>query len=161
MTKLLTIDLRSSVPGPIATPLMTDRLYETHLNAGQTRAHQWEPVHVKLEDDRESPPGLTDIMRTVPFRMVSKRLRDLLRSFDCACEFLPLVVHYNGKAMADEYFALNVLHVVPDALDMKQSVVGRYIDEANMARNVQKLVLKEEVTEVARHVRLVNIPPNN
>lgn len=145
MTKLLAIDLRSSVPGPIATPMMTDRLYEVRLNTGQTQAHQWEPVHVKLEDDRDSPPGLTDMMRTVPFGMVSKRFRDLLDSFDCACEFLPLVVHYNGRSIEDEYFALNVLHVSSGAMDVERSELEYYDAEFQMAEGVRKLVLHHEM----------------
>jgi hypothetical protein len=149
MTKLLRLDLDPSVPGPIAKPMMTNIRLEVRLNMGQLQAHRWEAVHINVKDDPESPSGLTDFVQTVPFSMVSKRFVELLKKFNSECEFLPLVVHYNGQALVGEYFALNVLRVLPQALNFEHCKIGFYDNEFGFAEQVQKLVLNEELIEVA------------
>ena len=97
MIKLMKIDLQLSVPGPFALVEMTNALDKARLDTGQTSAPTWQAVHVNIEDDRESPPGLTDLILTVPFTMASKRLVELFELFNCDCEYLPLVVHYHDQ----------------------------------------------------------------
>lgn len=153
MTKLLTVDLRwttdenRTIPHPFAKAMMTDRQFAVRLNLGKSYANDWEAPHLDVEDHPDAQPGLTDYIPSVPFEIVSIRFTNLLRSLGCDCEFLPLVVHYNGKVLEAEYFALNVLQVLPSAVDLKRSVFDRYIQGANMARGVSKLVLDESLTE--------------
>jgi len=123
---------------------MTRLLLDTQLNFGRSEIQRWEPVHVVVEDDRDSPKGLTDLMSTVPFLMVSRRFADLLRSFDCECEYLPLVVHYHGKTTEGEYFALNALRIFGKVIDRRQSKIGLYHEEFGLARDIEKLVLSEK-----------------
>ncbi|MDQ0069693.1 hypothetical protein J2W34_001467 [Variovorax boronicumulans] len=146
MTKLLAVDLRRSVPTPEASPKITPLLDEIDLNSGQSEAHRWKPIYVTLIDDRDSVPGLADLIVTVPFLMASSRLVELLRSFDCNCEYLPLITEYRGKQSEGEYFALNSLHVVRDAVDLGQSKIGRYLEKFALAREVDELVLKAGAT---------------
>lgn len=144
MIKLMKIDLQLSVPGPFALVEMTNALDKARLDTGQTSAPTWQAVHVNIEDDRESPPGLTDLILTVPFTMASKRLVELFELFNCDCEYLPLVVHYHDQTLEGEYFALNALHVVHEAIDLEQSKIGYYDAEFHLAEDIEKLVLKPE-----------------
>ena len=122
---------------------MTELLRHVHLNEGHVEAARWEPGHVTLKDDQERPPGLTDFAITVPFLMASLRFVDLLRSFQCKCEYLPLVAHYRGREIEGEFFALNSLYVVSDALDLKRSKFGFYDEELCLAEDVRSLTLNE------------------
>jgi hypothetical protein len=142
MTKLLMFDAKSAVPYPEATPEMTDLLQEIKLDFGEAQAHRWEPVQVFVLDNFESPWGLTDFISTVPFLIVSRRFADVLRSHNCECEFLPLVVHYNNETLEDEYFALNSLRVVNEAIDLEQLKMGYYDAEFHSAEDIEELVLK-------------------
>lgn len=144
MTKLLMFDLRSSVPYPEATPEMTELLLTARLNFGISEVSRWEPVHVAIIGNPESPPGLTDWMHAGTFRLVSKRFAEVLRSLNCECEFLPLIVHYHDKTLKDEYFALNALRVSDEAIDLEQSKIGYYDTEFHSAEDIEKLVLKPD-----------------
>jgi hypothetical protein len=143
MIKLLTLDENRLVPHPLATPVIVELLDKVTLCVGKEVGAIWEPIHVTIVDDQESVSGLTDWIMTVPFLMVSQRFANVLRSLDCKCEYLPLIVHYDGKTLEDEYFALNALHYVEQAIDLEQSKIGYYDAEFHSAEDVEKLVLKE------------------
>ncbi|MGJ7541910.1 imm11 family protein [Variovorax sp. LT1R16] len=148
MAKLLNVDLRRSLPAPEASPELSDlnRLFDIegfHLNRGRRFHSLWGDVRVQVKDDRESPPGLTDFFQTVPFDIVSKPFVELLERFDCACEFLPLRVQYKRNWLLGEYFALNVLAVVDDAVDRDRSKFAAY-DEGPL-EEVEHLELKPSV----------------
>jgi hypothetical protein len=144
MTKLLRFDLSPAAPYPEALPVMTDLLDQMKLDFGEPQAHRWEPVDVHVEDNFESPAGLTDFISAVPFLIVSRRFADVLRRRNCDCEFLPLVVHYHDETLEGEYFALNALHVVREAIDLEQSKIGYYDAEFHSAEDIEKLVLKPD-----------------
>jgi len=146
MTRLLNVDLRHGVPAPEASPELSDlyRLFDIegfHLNMGRRFDSLWGDVRVHVKDDRESPLGLTDFFRTVPFHIVSKPFVDLLERFGCSCEFLPLRVQYRRNWLLGEYFALNVLSVVGDAVDRELSKFASY-DEGPL-EEVEHLELRE------------------
>jgi len=148
MTRLLNVDLRRNVPAPEASPELSDlyRLFDIEgfrLNMGRRFDSLWGDVRVHVKDDRESPPGLTDFFRTVPFHIVSKPFVELLKRFGVACEFLPLRVRYRGKWLCGEYFALNVLSVVGDAVDRELSKFASY-DEGPL-EEVEHLELRDAV----------------
>jgi hypothetical protein len=143
MTKLLEVDLRRSVPYPEAKFDHSEVPTGIPLNIGQSQVHRWKPANVMLEDSRETPPGLVDYIFTVPFKMASLRLMMLLRSFDCECEYLPLIVHRQGQRLEGQYFALNALRVVDDALDIEHSRIGYYDEECSKAEDVRALTLNE------------------
>ena len=149
MTKFLAIDLSSNVPRPEAHPEHADlrRLWKDPkygLNHGRSCEETWGNVRVNVLDDRESPRGLTDFMMTVPFRVVSRRFVALLRSYDGACEYLPLECTYRKKSLPDEFFALNVLNVERSAADIQRSKFDRRHLELGLMRDVEKLVLKDD-----------------
>jgi len=149
MTKLLDIDLRSTVPGPQARPHRADlkRLFDDPgygLCRGQSQASLWGRVRVSLVDDSESPPGLTDFMRTVPFYIVSRQFVDVLQRHDCKCEYLPLEVTYKRKELPGEFFALNVLKIQKSAADLDHSVFDKRHFEFGLMEDVEKLVLKDD-----------------
>lgn len=144
MTKLLMLDMQSSVPHPYASPVMVDLLDQIHLNSGYVVADRWEPISVTVIDDPEAVSGLTDWMLTVPFLIASWRFADILRSLNSDCEYLPLVVRYHNQTLEGEYFALNALHVVHEAIDLEQSKIGYYDAEFHFAEDIEKLVLKPE-----------------
>ncbi len=142
MTKLLTLDLRSSIPCPQASPVMTASLQSTHLNESQTELGRWQTTRVELKDDDECP-GLSDFMVTVPFRIASSRFIEVLRRLQAQCEYLPLVATYRERSFEGEFFALNALHVVRNAIDIERSKIGRHYPDLAMARGVERLVLNE------------------
>ena len=149
MTKLLEIDLRRSVPGPEARPHQADlnRLFDDPADGlcrGQSQESLWGRVRVTLVDDRESPPGLTDFMMTVPFYVVSRRFVELLVSHNCDCEYLPLEATYKRKVLLGEFFALNVLNIEKSAADLDHSIFDRRLLEFGLMRDVEKLVLKDD-----------------
>lgn len=147
--KLLSFDLSSHTPAPIASPNLADlhRLWDSHekfhLNLGKSYEATWPAMRVDIEDERERPRGLTDFMLTVPFRMASARFVNVLKGFGCECEYLPLQVRYASERLVGRYFALNALRVVKDAIDRRRSVIGFYDEEFGMAEDVEELVLKE------------------
>lgn len=148
MAKILSVDLRRGVPAPEASPELSDlhRLFDVEgfqLNKGGRFHSRWGDVRVQVKDCRERPPGLTDFFQTVPFDIVSKPLVELLERFDCACEFLPLRVQYKRNWLLGEYFALNVLSVVDDAVDRDRSKFAAY-DEGPL-EEVEHLELKPSV----------------
>lgn len=143
MTKLLSFDLRPQTPYPEATPVMTDLLFEMKLDFGVPLIDEWEILHVMIQDNFESPKGLTDFIRAGPFLLISQSFVAVLVNRDCKCEYLPAIVHYDGKTLEDEYFALNALHYVEQAIDLEQSKIGYYDAEFHSAEDVEKLVLKE------------------
>lgn len=143
MTKLLMIDLRPSVPCPIPSFDPGEVPLKVQLSMGHVVGDLWNAVSVALEDDKEVPMGLVDLIQTVPFIMASLSLVNLLRSFNCDCEYLPLIVHYHGRRLEGEYFALNALRVVDAAIDIDQSSIGFYDPEYRQAEDVSKLVLNE------------------
>lgn len=148
MTKLLSVDLSLEVPCPNASPDLGDlrRLWAIqgfHLNSGRRFASIWGDVCIQVKDDRERPRGLTDFFETVPFRIVSKSFVELLDRFGGSCEFLPLRVQYNRRWLLGEYFAINVLSVVDDAVDRQRSKFATY-DEGPL-QEVEHLELKEDV----------------
>lgn len=142
MTKLLTLDLRPSIPGPEVLPVMTASLRATHLNESKLEGDQWRPETIELKDDQERP-GLSDFMLTVPFAIASHRLVDVLRRCQAKCEYLPLVANYKKKSIKGEFFALNALHVVRNAIDIERSKIGRHYPDLAIARGVERLVLNE------------------
>lgn len=149
MTKFLDVDLSPRIPGPEATPAQADvdRLFEFvdfGLNEGKLHQAFWGRVRVTVRDDRESPPGLTDLMNTVPFRIVSRRFVELLKSHQCACEYLPLEVTYKRKMPSGEFFAINVLNIADSAVDLERSVFDPRLLELGFLRDVKKLVLKDD-----------------
>jgi hypothetical protein len=144
MTKLLQFDVNPNNPHPEATPVMTDLLQDMALNWGELQSDRWEAVDVHVIDNFESPAGLTDFIHAGTFRMVSSRFAEVLRNHNCKCEYLPLIVHYQGEVLADQYFALNALHVVQEAIDLDQSKIGYYDAEFHSAEDIEKLVLKAD-----------------
>jgi len=143
MTKLLEVDFSKHVPFPEEAFDPGEVPTGIPLNSGQPEAHRWKAVNVMLTDSRERPAGLIDYIFTVPFKMVSRRFVELLRSFNCDCEYLPLIVHYHGQRLEGEYFALNALRVVDTAINVERSLIDRYYEEIRQARGVSKLVLNE------------------
>lgn len=149
MTKLLAIDLSNRVPHPEARPDQADlnRLFkdpEFGLNRGRPYEAEWGRVRVSVLDDRESQPGLTDFMMTVPFWIVSRRLVALLKSYDCACEYLPLELIYRRKKLPGELFALNLLNIERSAADtIRSKFDGRHL-EFGLMFDVEKLVLNKD-----------------
>ena len=123
---------------------MTDLLLAANLNFGVSEVSRWEPVHVAVVSNPESPPGLTDWMHAGTFRMVSHRFADVLRRLNCECEFLPLIVYYQGETLEGEYFALNALRVLDEAIDLEQSKMGYYDAEFHSAEDIERLVLKPD-----------------
>ncbi|WP_413329304.1 hypothetical protein [Polaromonas sp. CT11-55] len=103
----------------------------------------WGDVRVQVRDDRESPAGLTDYFMTVPFTIVSKPFAELLSSFGCEVEMLPLLVEYRQKRLHNEFFALNVLTVVESAVDRERSKFKSF-DEGPL-EEVEHLELKGEM----------------
>lgn len=149
MTKLLEIDLRRSVPRPEAQPDQADlnRLFDLPaygLCRGQSQESLWGTIRVTLVDDRESLPGLTDFMMTVPFYVVSRRFVELLIAHNCDCEYLPLEATYKRKVLLGEFFALNVLNIEKSVVDLDRSIFDRRLLEFGLMRDVEKLVLKDE-----------------
>lgn len=149
MTKFLAIDLSGSVPVPEAHPEHADlqRLWKDPkygLNRGISCEATWGRVSVSIRDDRESPRGLTDFMMTVPFWIVSRRFVELLKSYGCACEYLPLECTYRKKSLPDDFFALNVLNVERSAADIERSKFDRRHLELGLMMDVEKLVLKDD-----------------
>ncbi len=110
---------------------------------GKSFAADWPAIRVDVDDDHERPRGLTDFMLTVPFRIASARLVNVLRDFACECEYLPLQVRYDSERLVGRYFALNVQRVVNSAIDREHSVIGFYDEEFGMAEDVEELALKE------------------
>ncbi len=145
MTKLLEVDFGKRVPFPEEAFDPGEVPTGIPLNSGQSEVHRWKTVNVMLTDSRERPSGLVDYIFTVPFKMVSLRFVNLLRSFNCDCEYLPLIVHYHARRLEGEYFALNALRVVDAAIDIDQSSIGFYDAEYRQAEDVSKLVLNEAV----------------
>jgi hypothetical protein len=115
MTRLIEVDLSPAVPCPDATFDPREASIEIPVNRGRSQLQRWKEVNIELEDDKERPPGLVDYIFTVPFKLASRRLVDVLRKFECECEYLPLVVHYRGQRLENEYFALNALRVLDEA----------------------------------------------
>ena len=149
MTKLLEIDLRRGVPRPEARPHQADlnRLFDVPaygLCRGQSQESLWGTVRVTLVDDRESLPGLTDFMMTVPFYVVSRRFVELLVAHNCDCEYLPLEATYKRKVILGEFFALNVLNIGKSVVDLDRSIFDRRLLEFGLMRDVEKLVLKDD-----------------
>lgn len=149
MTKFLAIDLSSGIPGPEARPEHADlqRLRKDPkygVNRGRACEATWGMVRVTVLDDRERAQGLTDFMLTVPFWIVSRRFVALLRSYDSACEYLPLECTYRKKSLPDEFFALNVLNVERSAADIERSEFDRRHLELGLMMDVEKLVLKDD-----------------
>jgi hypothetical protein len=147
MTKLLSVDLRRNVPAPYASPDSNDlgRLHGTagfHLNMGKRVAPVWGDVRVQVKDDKERPPGLTDFFQTVPFFIVSKSFVELVQSFGGACEFLPLRLQYQRNWLVGEFFALNVLSVVNDAVNRERSTFASY--DVGPLEEVEHLELKHD-----------------
>jgi hypothetical protein len=143
MTKLIEVDFGRSVPFPEEAFDPSEVPTGIPLNSGHSEMHRWKAVSVMLSDSRERPAGLVDYIFTVPFKMVSLRFVNLLRSFHCECEYLPLIVRYHDQRLEGEYFALNALRVVDAAIDIEKSSIGRYYEEIRQARDVSKLVLDE------------------
>jgi hypothetical protein len=113
---------------------------------GKLCADHWTGIRVHIRDDRERPRGLTDWMQAVPFRVVSRRFAELMQKAGASCEFLPLSATYRRKDYPNEYFALNVLQVEPEAIDLQASEIELYDAEFRMAEGVQRLVLRTNVS---------------
>ncbi len=147
--KLLSFDLSRDTPAPIASPNLADlhRLWDSHerfhLNMGKSYVATWPLIRVDIKDDRERPRGLADFMSTVPFRIASVRLVNVLREFECECEYLPLQVRYRSEQLVGRYFALNAQRILNSAIDREHSVIGFYDEEFGMAEDIDELVLKE------------------
>jgi hypothetical protein len=142
MTSFLTTHLSPTTPAPFAAPILTDALDELHLCLGASLASRWPGCLVEVEDDKDSPPGLTDFLRTVPFRIVSRRFAQLLGDLGASCEYLPLTMLYQGNEIIGEYFALNCLDVEEEAIDRGQSRIEYYDDAFHIAEGVERLTLK-------------------
>ncbi|WP_295372617.1 hypothetical protein [uncultured Pseudacidovorax sp.] len=148
MTKLLSVDLRRDIPAPDAAPDLGDlhRLFDigsVRVNSGSRFDSRWGDVRIEVRDDKERPPGLTDFFQTVPFAVISKSFAKLLERFGCAAELLPLQVRYRRKWMIGDYFALNVLAVVDDAVDRGRSKFASY--DAGPLEEVEHLELNDAV----------------
>jgi hypothetical protein len=153
MTKLLVTDLSCDVPCPEVDSDLEDlyRWYDKRgrgnaPNMGKLCADHWTDIKIHIRDDRERPRGLTDWMQAVPYRIISRRFATLLENAGASCEFLPLLATYRRKGYPDEYFALNVLEVVSEAIDLQASDVEDYDTEFRMAEGVQRLVLLPHLT---------------
>jgi hypothetical protein len=153
VTKLLVLDLSRDVPCPELESDLEDlyRWYDTRgrgnaPNMGKLCADHWMGIKVHIRDDRERPRGLTDWMQAVPYLVVSRRFAELLQKAGASCEFLPLLATYRRKGYPNEYFALNVLQVLTEAIDLQASEIELYDAEFQMAEGVQRLVLRTNVS---------------
>jgi hypothetical protein len=160
MPMLLSTDTSPKAPYPVASPDQRDlnRLwdrYDFSMHSGRRYAEVWGRVRVAVEDDQDSPSGLTDFFQTVPFAIVSARFVELLRAFGAGCEYLPLQIRYRNSLISDQYFALNVLTFVAEAVDRPKSKFSCY--EPDILEDVELLALKEGALGHACIARLPEI----
>jgi hypothetical protein len=116
---------------------------------GKRCADHWTGIRVHIHDDPERPPGLTDWMQAIPYRVVSSSFATLLQKADAPCEFLPLSATYGEGVTPNKYFALNVLEVVREAIDLEASALKAYDAELRLAAGVEKLVLLPDLSGAA------------
>jgi hypothetical protein len=154
---LLVLNLSNDVPCPELEPDLDDlyRWYDKRgrgnaPNRGKSCLDHWTGMEVHIRDDEERPAGLTDWIESVPYRVISRRFKALLQAAGAPCEFLPLSATYRGKAYPNEYFALNVLDVVREAIDFSASDMGKYDESVGLVtEGVSRLVLLPNLSDAS------------